>query len=114
MADDKYLKDFLLNFLAENRGIQFAYLPEFIGPLGNIQLRTHSETLFIYNNSMTTITLGFNPESANVYFVDGPDAGDTVSISIVSVSGQPAVELQWNVAAIDGREILYNIIEVVT
>ena len=108
-----YLKDSLPDFLPENRAIQFAYLPEYVGPLGNIQHRTHSETLFLYNNSMTTITLGFNPESANVSFVDGPDNGDTVSISIVDVSGHSGVELQWNVANPQGREILYNIIEVV-
>lgn len=110
-----YLKDFLPDFLPENREIQFAYLPEFIGPLGNIHHRTHSETLFVYNNSMTTITLGFNPESANVYFVDGPAAGDTVTIAITTLSGHPAVELQWNIAVSGfGREIVYNILEVVT
>lgn len=114
MADDKFLKDFLPNFLPENRSTQFAYLPEFIGPLGNIHTRTHQEILFIYNNGMATITLGFNPESANVFFIDGPDSGDTVSISITSVSGIPAVELQWDVSNPNGREIMYEVIEITT
>jgi len=110
-------------FLPENRKIQFGYLPEFIGGSAHVQTKDHSEILFIYNNSMTTITLGFNPESANVFFMDGPADGDTVSIQIVQVmvtgfggvtGNTPGVELQWNVANVNGREIQYNIVEVVT
>lgn len=110
-------------FIPGNRKIQFGYLPEFIGASAHIQTTDHSETLFIYNNGMATITLGFNPESASVYFTDGPAGADSVSIEIVQVmvtgyggvtGNVPGVELEWNVANPDGRQIQYNIVEVVT
>jgi hypothetical protein len=102
-----------VTFLPENRSIQFAYLPEFTGPIGNIQTTTHSFQLYVYNTDSTTITLGFNPLKADVFFMDGPAGSDVVSISLTTVSGQPAVDLSWNVTP-SGRLIQYDVFEVVT